>query len=185
MHLCLENSKREKRHYLKEFRENFINRNWAKIELRLNIIFMSIKQLFLKTSHRVENKAMPKGGFSNFVMVFAFFRRMCRNNIYTVHACQQAIRELKQDGITEVVFYGAGNLTKILYILAKEHSIEVKGIYDPLLAGKRFLGLEIENDDAIKDYAGKVIINYFTGINEKIKRLQGFGIQRNNIVRLQ
>lgn len=156
-----------------------------KIKLFLNMVSVAIRQLRLKSKCNVGNKAMPKTLFLKFIMAFVFLKRMCKNNVYTIRTCHQTIRELRCSGIKEAVFYGAGNLTKVLYILAKEHSIEVKGIYDPLLAGRRFLGFEIKNDDAIKDYAGKVIVNYFNGINEKIERLQSLGIQRNNIVRLQ
>ncbi|GEM_PF-5847965 len=156
-----------------------------KLKLFLNMVFITIRQLRLKSKRNSGNKAVQKSLFLKLIMAFVFLKRMCKNNVYTIRACRQAIRELRRSGAKEAVFYGAGNLTKILYILAKECSIEVKGIYDPLLAGKRFLGFEIKNDDAIKDYEGKVIINYFSGISEKIRRLQSLGIQRNNIVRLQ
>jgi len=46
------------------------------------------------------------------------------------------------------------------------------------------LGLEIANETAVKEYTGKIIINYFNDINEKIKRLQSLGVDRSNIVRL-
>lgn len=156
-----------------------------KIKLFFNIVFVTIIQLRLKSKCNVGNKVMSKNLFLKVIMVFIFLKRMCKNNVYTIRTCHQTMRELRCSGAKEAIFYGAGNMTKILYLLAKEHKIEVKGIHDPLLTGKRFLGFEIKKDDAIKDYSGKVIINYFNGINEKIKRLQSLGIQRNNMVRLQ
>jgi len=158
---------------------------FLKVRLIFNIIFITIRQLRLKSKCHVSNQAMSKNPFLKFIMAFVFFKRMCKNNLYTVRACHQVIRELKCKGVKEVIFYGAGHLTKILYILAKAHSIEIKGIYDPRLAGKKFLGFDIKPDNAAKAYAGRIILNYFNGINEKMIRLQNLGIPRNNIVRLQ
>ena len=160
-------------------------KSWLlKIKLFLSMVPVTIKQLQLKSKCNTDNKAMPKGFFLKATMAAVFLNRMFKNNIYTVRTCHQIIRELKNNGTSETVFYGAGNMTKILYLLAKENDIEVRNIYDPLLVGRKYLGFEIKNENAIKDYEGKVIVNYFNDINEKIKKLQSLGIQRNNIVRL-
>ncbi|OIO35461.1 MAG: hypothetical protein AUJ74_06285 [Candidatus Omnitrophica bacterium CG1_02_44_16] len=160
------------------------NRYLLKIMLFFNMIPLVLRQLYLKSKHVVGDKAFSKNLFLKLIMLFIFLKMMHKNNLFTVRTCQQGITELKNVGIKEVVFYGAGNMTNILVILAKENGIKVNGIYDTSLAGRRCLGLEIANETAVKEYTGKIIINYFNDINEKIKRLQSLGVDRSNIVRL-
>ena len=146
---------------------------------------MSLKQLFYKSTNYSENKVMPKGIFFKFQLVFIFFWRMWKNNRYAIGVCREIIGSLKQKGIKEIAFYGANDVTKILFMLAREAQIEVVGVYDCSLAGKKFLCFNVLAPGKLKGYDGKVIIASFVNVKNKILKLKNIGIQENSILRLQ
>ncbi len=158
---------------------------WIKLLLYGSLFWMSLKQLCFKAKNYSENKVMAKSIFFKFQLVFIFIWRMWKNNIYAVSVCQQVIMRLASECTKEVVFYGTGDITKILYLLAKETPLKITNIYDHSMAGKKFLNFEVLSPETLTDYQGKIIISSFVGTIEKVKALKKIGIDEKNIIRLQ
>lgn len=157
----------------------------VKIIVAMNIIQMSIKQLFFKTRGYSENKIMPKSIFFKFQLVFIFFFRMLKNNKYAVIACKQAINKLVSDGEKEIAFYGVNDVTKVLIILAKNAKLKIVDIYGNIMVEKKAFGFCVSKPEDATNYKGKIIIASFIGIMEKAQKLEGLGIKKEKIIRLQ
>ncbi len=110
---------------------------------------------------------------------------MWRNNNYAVDVCRNALAGLKAEGAEEVVLYGAGDVAKILLMLAKKARIKVTNIYDSSLTAKKLLWFQVLPLENLNGYDGKVIIASFAGIRTKLDRLDGLNIPRKNIIKLQ
>jgi len=74
------------------------------------------------------NKARPRSLLSDCRLVFVFFWRMRKNNLYTIKVCEQVMEKLVGEGVEEIAVYGGGYMAKILYILSKELGIDQKDI---------------------------------------------------------
>lgn len=118
-------------------------------------------------------------------LVFVFFWRMWKNNLYTIKACEQVMEKLIGEGVEEVAVYGAGYVARILYILSKEMPFKISNMYDKAMAGETFLNYEVLAPEAMKDYKGKVVIASLVRIIEKGAELEELGIDEKDIVRLQ
>jgi len=158
---------------------------WVKSLLLANIFWMSIKQLFYKSTNYSENKVMPKGLFFKFQLVFIFFWRMWKNNNYAAGVCKKITENISKAGIKEISFYGASDVAKILFIFTKKARIKVINIFDSSLAGKNYMGHNVLSPESLENYNGKILIASFAGIKGKVEKLKNSGIQENNIIKLQ
>lgn len=158
---------------------------WAEVLLYFNILLMSLKQLFYKSANYTENKVMPKSMSFKLKLVFIFFWRMWKNNRYAVNVCKKVIASLNGKGIKRISFYGANDVTKILFILARKKRMKIVNIFDISLAGKYYLGHKVSPLENLKNCNGKVLIASFAGVKEKIAKLKNSGVKENNIIRLQ
>lgn len=158
---------------------------WAKLMLYHIIFRLTMRQLSFKIRNYLGNKARARSVVSDSRLVFVFFWRMWKNNLYTIRACEQVMERLVSEGVEEVAVYCVGYVTKILHILAKELPFKIVGIYDKAMVGKSFLNYEILSPEAMAGYSGKVVIASLVGIIEKEAELEEIGIDRKDIVRLQ
>jgi len=56
----------------------------------------------------------------------------------------QLCRDLAESGRTRVGFLGAGDLAEITYLGVKEWELNLKTVYDDDLAGKAFMGIDVQ-----------------------------------------
>jgi hypothetical protein len=122
---------------------------------------------------------------SDFRLVFVFFGRMWKNNVYTIRACEQVMEQLVAEGVDEIAVYCTGYVARILHLLSKDMPFRLSNIYDKAWAGKRFLGHEVLPLDDLRGYEGKVAIASLVGIIEKSAELEELGVSQDDIVRLQ
>ncbi|MBN2138007.1 MAG: hypothetical protein JW720_09380 [Sedimentisphaerales bacterium] len=158
---------------------------WIELMLYRIIFLLTVRQLFFKIRNYFGNKARARSILSDCRLVFVFFRRMWKNNLYTIKACEQVMQRLIDEGVEEVAVYCTGYVARILHILAKEMPFKISSIFDKVMIGEKFLNYEVLPYEALKDCQGRVIIASLTGIIEKEAELEELGIDRKNIVRLQ
>jgi hypothetical protein len=156
----------------------------TKLVLSQLVIWMSFKQFFFKTAHRSENRVMLKPLRLKVRLFFVFLIRMFKNNIDAVFSCKHTIDHLSLECGSKISFYGINDITKILYTLAKNKPFSLANFYDDGRTGSKFFGYTILPVEKVKGDDGKIIIASFTRVIDKIRTLEKFGIQRNNIIRL-
>ena len=158
---------------------------WVELMLYQIIFSLTLRQLFFKIRNYLGNKARPRSLLSDFRLVFVFFWRMWKNNLYTIKACELVMEKLIGEGVEEIAVYGAGCVAKILYILSKEMPFKISNMYDKAMAGERFLNYEVLAPEALRGNEGKVVIASLVRIIEKGAELEELGIDQKDIVRLQ
>ncbi|MHC4742388.1 MAG: glycosyltransferase family 2 protein [Planctomycetota bacterium] len=158
---------------------------WAKLMLYHIILQLTLRQLLFKIRNYLGNRARKRHFVSDSRLVFVFFRRMWKNNLYTIRACEQVMERLIDEGVEEIAVYSVGYVARILHILSKELPFTIGGIYDKDRTGDRFLSYDVLSPDSMRGYSGKVVIASLVGIIEKETELQEIGIDRKDIVRLQ
>lgn len=62
---------------------------------------------------------------------------------------KQLFKEMSADGVKKVVFAGADEVAEIAYITLQETDLELTGVVDGEMAGKKFFGFEVRPMDAI------------------------------------
>ena len=159
--------RRKKIPILKKILRFSLKNAWIRFLLLKIILLMIIRQLLFKARVQRQNKIMAKNIFIKLRLAFAFIRRMWRNNIYAAQACTQAIQSLVSSGVKEAAIYGNGEIADMIRVIIKKFPLKI--------------------DDAgnLHGYKGKIIIASFTGIAERVKRLEDFGIEGKDIIKLQ
>jgi len=167
--------------------EYFLKCFTVNLTLYKAIMSLIAKQIYSKIVKRPGNeiRAMQKGAFLNFLLLFIFPWRMFKNSIYTVRICRQALNRLGPGRVKKVAVYGTGFTARILYILTKKMSLKISNIYDKSNVGSEYLGFEILPLQSLREYSGKIIIASFISVLEKAAELKGIGIEEENIVKLQ
>ena len=90
--------------------------------------------------------------------------------------------EISSDGIKRVVFAGADEVAEIAYLTLLETDVELSGVVDEELAGKKFFGREIKTCAAIDGTAYDCIVITSYLKREKIyKKLISSKVRKENI----
>jgi len=109
---------------------------WVELMLYRIIFLLTVRQLSFKIKNYLGNKARSRSVLSDGRLVFVFFWRMWKNNVYTIKACEQVMGRLVAEGVEEVAVYCAGYVAKILAIISAEMPFEIVNVYDKGMAGK-------------------------------------------------
>jgi DNA-binding MarR family transcriptional regulator len=121
------------------------------LDISLGLVNSFVKRLAQKGYFKIttipKNRAKyiltPKGFAEKTRLTYEFIQ-------YSFHFYKKAretlkvlLRDLENDGVRKVVFYGASDLAEIAYVSLKETSLELAGIVDDFKSGERFLGMTI------------------------------------------
>ena len=144
-----------------------------KLNISLGLVNSFIKRLAHKgyfkittiPRNRVAYILTPKGFAEKSRLTYEFiqysfrFYKRARSELKTLFTA------LEDDGVSRVVFYGAGDLAEIAYVSLKETGLELAGIVDDFKAGEKFLGLNVMAPSTLEELAyDKIIV---TSISSK------------------
>lgn len=93
-----------------------------------------------------------------------------------------ALRSLEDEGVRNVVFYGAGDFAEISYISLKETNLKMVAIVDDFRSGEKFLGHTIGHPSGLNllDY-DKIIVRSIDSKDAIYENLQKLNIPRTKI----
>jgi len=95
---------------------------------------------------------------------------------------KQLFKEMSADSVKKVVFAGADEVAEIAYITLQETDLELVGVVDDDMAGKKFFGFEISPLDAIDGMSFDcVVVTTHLKRDAIHKGLLGLGISKQNI----
>ena len=93
--------------------------------------------------------------------------------------------EIGNNGVTSLLFYGAGEVAELAYLYMKSTNIQLAGVIDDKLNGKNFLDLKIEGFDRIKEGDwDMVLLTHLEDTEENIKTLLQNGVEQDRIATL-
>ena len=96
-----------------------------------------------------------------------------------------AYGQLHQQGIKTVVFYGAGEVAEIAYILLQQNQIKLSGVIDEALAGERFMKLRVGKlDDLKKLNFDKIIVTSIQPAKDVVKKIIAVGVPEYKVLLL-
>ncbi len=187
---------KEDLHILRLMGEIDRNGNYTQRELshRLNIslglVNTFLKRLVNKGYFKV--KTMPR----NRVKYFLTPEGLARKSKLTVEYLRYSVnfyrdikklllnkyRELEENNVNSVLFYGAGEVAELAYLYLQLTSIQLAGIIDDEMKGKNFFGLRIGEPDRIDQMDwDMVLLTRLEDTDEDIKDLLERGIDPERI----
>lgn len=115
------------------------------------------------------------------LLTYDYLKNMDMSNIYTIEKCKNCLEELVVNNINEIVLYGTGNASKILYKLTRNSKIKIKEVYDGY-GCKNFYDYDVKPIESIKDHSGKVVITDMANIEDKVELCKKMGLKGEQII---
>jgi len=144
---------------------------WSKLlMIETGLVFQQIR---FKARNYSTSPLIRKTLFDKFYLAFAFTFRVYRNNRYAIQRCEQILKNLIDEKVEEVAFYGGRPLSKIFKTLIRKTPMRLKGVYDE------------SSQKELTKFQGKVVVGFLTDSIEHVDSLKQIGIKTERIVRLQ
>jgi DNA-binding MarR family transcriptional regulator len=104
----------------------------------------------------------PKGFAEKTRLTYHMFQDYTRIYREARGSLRKLFHDLQADGVRRVVFAGADEVAEIAYLTLQESDIELSGVVDRELAGKKFFGREVRkvSDIAALEYDCIVVASY-------------------------
>jgi len=93
--------------------------------------------------------------------------------------------DLEKQGVTRIVFYGAGDLAEIAYVSLQETNIELVAIVDDEKIDGRFTRFAVTRPSRLESLCFDIIL--ITSINSTeliLQKIRAMGISKNNVARI-
>jgi hypothetical protein len=113
---------------------------------------------------------------------YLLLTNMNKYNAYALERCKNCLKELAQNGISEIALYGTRDVAGMLYHLTLLHSpVRIKAVYDNF-GGKKFFRFDVIPVEAIRHYNGMILVTALTGIEDRIEILKKAGVEKERII---
>jgi len=161
-----------------------------KLNISLGLVNSFVKRLAQKgyfkittiPKNRVKYILTPKGFAEKSRLTYEFiqysfdFYKKAREKLKVL------LRNLENEGVRKVVFYGASDLAEIAYVSLKETSLELAGIVDDFKSGERFLGMTISHPSTLTGLEyDKIIVTSISSKDEMYENLVKLDIPKDKI----
>ena len=160
---------------------NFIEQPLDTLQFLSTLFKLLIRQFSERAVGVLRESRSMKEILRRAFLTFNYLKNMNQYNIYTFERCKGCLEELAANNINEIVLYGTGNASKILYKLTRNSSIKIKEVYDNY-GCKRFYDYDVKHVESIKDYCGKVVIIDMTKIEDKVELFKKMGVRGEQII---
>ncbi len=98
----------------------------------------------------------------------------------------RAYTHLQQEGVKNIVFYGAGEVAEIAYILLQQNQMKLSGVVDEGQAGKTFMKHKVETlEDLSRWDFDKIVVTSLQSIEDIGRKLKDAGIPEDKILFLE
>lgn len=161
-----------------------------KLNIALGLVNSYIKNLISKgyvtvktiPAKRYAYYLTPKGFAEKTRLAYGLLHDYTRIYREARENLKQLFKEMSADSVKKVVFAGADEVAEIAYITLQETDLELVGVVDDDMAGKKFFGFEISPLDAIDGMSFDcVLVTTHLKRDAIHKRLLGLGVSRQNI----
>lgn len=163
------------------------------LNISLGLVNSFIKRLvnkgYFKARHIPKNRMRyfltPKGAAEKTRLTYLYIQYSY--NFYK--EARQKIRELYSDlekqGVSRLVFYGAGDLAEIAYLSLQETDIELVAVFDDEKQGKRFMRFTIFDPGRMASFSfDKILITSINSTEIIFQRIATLGLPNEAVVQL-
>ena len=96
---------------------------------------------------------------------------------------RKAFQEASKNGVKKLVFYGAGEVGKLSYLILQENGMELAGVVDDLKEGKDFFGRKVAGIEALKEFEfDRIFITALSSKEDIYQKLIREGIPEDKII---
>jgi DNA-binding MarR family transcriptional regulator len=163
------------------------------LDISLGLVNSFIKRLvkkgYFKARHIPKNRMRyfltPKGASEKTRLTYEYIQYSY--NFY--REARQKLRDLysglEKQGVSRIVFYGAGDLAEIAYISLQETNIELAAVVDDEKKGKRFMRFIVENPDRLVSFTFERIL--ITSLNSKdfiYQKIADLGLSSESVIQI-
>jgi DNA-binding MarR family transcriptional regulator len=163
------------------------------LNISLGLVNSFIKRLvkkgYFKARHIPKNRMRyfltPKGAAEKTRLTYLYIQYSY--NFYK--EARQKLRELYSDlekqGVSRLVFYGAGDLAEIAYLSLQETDIELVAVFDDEKQGKRFMRFTIFDHGRMASFSfDKILITSINSTEIIFQRIATLGLPNEAVVQL-
>jgi DNA-binding MarR family transcriptional regulator len=163
------------------------------LNISLGLVNSFIKRLvkkgYFKARHIPKNRIRyfltPKGVAEKTRLTYLYIQYSY--NFYK--EARQKLRELYSDlekqGVSRVVFYGAGDLAEIAFLSLQETDIELVAVFDDEKQGKRFMRFTIFDPGRMASFSfDKILITSINSTEIIFQRIAALGLPNEAVVQL-
>ena len=161
-----------------------------KLNISLGLVNSFVKRLAQKgyfkittiPKNRVKYILTPKGFAEKSRLTYEFIQYSFDFYKKARETLKVLLRNLENEGVRKVVFYGASDLAEIAYVSLKETSLELAGIVDDFKSGERFLGMTISHPSTLTGLEyDKIIVTSISSKDEMYENLVKLDIPKDKI----
>ena len=136
--------------------------------------------------NRIKYILTPKGAAEKTRLTYEYihysykFYKRARQNL------KELFKNLVEEGVQRIVFYGADELAEIAYVSLHETTLKLTAVVDDKKVGKRFFKFEVTDPNGLKSLSFDKIIITDTESNKQImEKLMDSGIPRSKLTILE
>ena len=136
--------------------------------------------------NRVKYLLTPKGALEKSRLTYAYVQHSFQYYRDARKKLRETLSQLNQSGVTNIVFYGAGELAEIAYLFLQETNIKLLAIVDEEKQAKSFFNFQIQPLEVLRDLDfDKVFITKIDASGGSLNRFLEYGIQQKDIISFQ
>ncbi len=133
--------------------------------------------------NRVKYLLTPKGAAEKTRLTYEYIQSSIQFYRNTLHKIKNLIKELQDEGVQTIVFYGVSDLVEISHLLFQESGIELVGIIDDQSQGRVVLNKKILGTDQINKLTfDRIFITDIIDPLEAINNITAKNIEKDKIV---
>lgn len=164
------------------------------LNISLGLVNSFIKRLvkkgYFKITHIPKNRIKyiltPKGAAEKSRLTYSYIHYSYQFYKSARKKLRDLFHKLEQQGTTNIIFYGSGDLSEIAFISMQDTSLKLTAIVDDQLAGKKFMGYTIIGSSELANYGYDRILITAPVDQTKIRAaLIKMGIAANKITTLK
>ena len=164
------------------------------LNISLGLVNSFVKRLakkgYFKITHiprnRIKYILTPKGAAEKTRLTYDYIQLSYEFYKDARRKLKKIFIELQNQGVRQIIFYGANDLAEIAYVSLQETDIELMAIVDDLKVGKAFLGFEIQQPEKLPVLSFDRIL--ITAVNSReiiLEKLAARGISSHRIAEIQ
>ena len=148
-----------------------------------------VKKGYFKARHIPKNRMRyyltPQGASEKTRLTYEYIQYSY--NFYK--EARQKLRDLysglERQGVSRIVFYGAGDLAEIAYLSLQETNIELVAVFDDEKIGKRFMRYTVVHPDRLTGLSfDRILITSMISAELILQKVSTLGISKRSVVQI-
>ena len=165
-----------------------------KLNISLGLVNSFLKRLAQKgyfkittiPRNRVKYILTPKGALEKTRLTYSYIQYSFKFYRDARLLIKHTLKDLEENKIHDIVFYGMSDLAEITYVSLQETTIKLIAVVDDLEKGKMFHGHRIRSSDTLNSISfDKILITAILGSDNPVDTLLKKNINRNKIILIQ